>query len=270
VPSEKRARQRAGREARLAAQQKVVKRKKLLRNTITVIILMVVVGGSVYLITRHSSPPTTGDAALQAKANDLAVAAGCPESPSTRVNTQSYSAPPAMTINTSQNYLATVKTTAGTFTITLEPSLAPISVNNFVFLADKGFYKCVIFHRVIPDFMNQTGDPTGTGTGGPGYEFTEAGPAPATPQYPIGSVAMANSNNPASTDPSTNGSQFFIVTGQTGESLPPDYTLFGKVASGMAVVQKINALGNASPSANGVPPKVIHRILSVKVAPVTS
>ncbi len=114
--------------------------------------------------------------------------------------------------------------------------------------------------------MDQTGDPTGTGAGSPGYSFSEPGPPVASPQYPIGSVAMANSNNPATTDPTTNGSQFFIVTGTDGEALPPDYTLFGKVTSGMAVVQKINAEGNASAAANGVPPKVTQRILSVTIS----
>jgi cyclophilin family peptidyl-prolyl cis-trans isomerase len=272
VPSDKRARQREGRELRLAAQKKVAQRKKLLRNGISVVVVVAVVGVSIYLISlRHSSPPTTqSDATLQAAANKVAVAAGCPASPKTRVNTQTYAAAPAMTIDTATTYLATIKTTVGTFEITLEPSLAPISVNNFVFLANKGFYHCVVFHRVIPGFMDQTGDPTGTGSGGPGYAFTEAGPPVTSPQYPIGSVAMANSNNPQTTDPTTNGSQFFIVTGATGEALAPDYTLFGKVSSGLAVVKKINAQGNSSSSANGVPPKVVQRILSVTVTPSAS
>ena len=112
--------------------------------------------------------------------------------------------------------------------------------------------------------MDQTGDPTGTGSGGPGYQFTEAGPATATPQYPIGSVAMANSDNPASNNPSTNGSQFFVVTGPEGESLAPDYTVFGKVISGMDVLDKINADGSAATSSAGTPAK-LHRIVSVTV-----
>jgi cyclophilin family peptidyl-prolyl cis-trans isomerase len=78
---------------------------------------------------------------------------------------------------------------------------------------------------------------------------------------------MANSNNPQTTNPNTNGSQFFIVTGAAGESLPPDYTLFGRVTSGLSVVQKINAQGNPNASANGVPPRVTHRIISVTIAP---
>ena len=115
--------------------------------------------------------------------------------------------------------------------VTLDASTAPMTVNNFVFLANKGFYNCVIFHRVIPGFMDQTGDPTGTGTGGPGYTIPDEYPpkaANAADQYPLGSVAMANTGQPH-----TGGSQFFIVAGAQGESLPNSYSLFGQVTSGM-------------------------------------
>jgi cyclophilin family peptidyl-prolyl cis-trans isomerase len=132
-------------------------------------------------------------------------------------------------------------------------------VNNFVFLADKGYYHCVIFHRVIPGFMDQTGDPTGTGQGGPGYTITDENPpkaATAAQQYPLGSVAMANTGAP-----NTGGSQFFIVAGPQGESLPNSYALFGSVTSGMSVVDTINQQGSTA----GVPPNVTQRILSVTV-----
>jgi cyclophilin family peptidyl-prolyl cis-trans isomerase len=165
-----------------------------------------------------------------------------------------------MAIDTAKTYTATVKTDVGTFVITLDAKNTPITVNNFVFLAQNHFYDCVTFHRVIPTFMDQTGDPTGTGTGGPGYEFADELPKVASPQYPIGSVAMANAG------PNTNGSQFFIVTGPEGEDLPPSYTLFGQVTSGIGVADKINMDGNANPSASGVPPKVIHRILSIAIS----
>ncbi len=114
--------------------------------------------------------------------------------------------------------------------------------------------------------MAQTGsrNQTNGGSGsGPGYSYTGSIPpkAPAgTPQYPNGSVAMANSGSTSS-----NGSQFFIVDGSSGNSLPPNYTLFGHVTSGMSVVNKIVADGNANASANGVPPTVTHRILSIKI-----
>ena len=162
-----------------------------------------------------------------------------------------------MTIDTSKIYTAVVTTDLGPFTVRLDPKSAPQTVNNFVFLAKQGYYHCVIFHRVIPGFMDQTGDPTGTGTGGPGYTIPDELPATATPQYPIGSLAMANTGQPH-----TGGSQFFIVAGPEGESLPASYSLFGQVTTGMDVVEKINAQGTPA----GVPPAVTHRILSVKIA----
>jgi cyclophilin family peptidyl-prolyl cis-trans isomerase len=159
-----------------------------------------------------------------------------------------------MTIDTSKTYTATVITDVGPFTIQLDPETAPEAVNNFVFLADQHFFDCVVFHRVIPSFVDQTGDPTGTGTGGPGYQFGDELPATTSPQYPLGSVAMANSG------PNTNGSQFFIVAGQQAESLPPSYTLFGQVSSGMNVVERVNADGSSSGT-----PNTVHRMISVNV-----
>lgn len=286
MPSEKRARQRAAREAKLAIQARTEKRKKLVKNAIVAIVVAVVVIGSGYLIFHKSSKSTSAAtsttvstsatsiqskqyAKAQAAVNKIATEAGCPANPMARVNTLTWTAPPPMTINPAKTYTASVRTTAGSFVITLDAKTAPIATNNFIFLAKHNFYRCVIFHRVIPGFMDQTGDPTGTGTGGPGYEFSEPGPpASSNPktQYQIGAVAMANSNNPSTSDPTTNGSQFFIVAGPQGQSLPPDYTLFGQVTSGMSVVQEINANGNSNPQANGVPPDVIERIVSVTIS----
>ena len=164
-----------------------------------------------------------------------------------------------MTINTAKVYVAKVKTDVGTFTISLDAKNAPQTVNNFVFLAQHHFFDCVIFHRVIPTFMDQTGDPTGTGSGGPGYTIPDELPAKTSnpaDQYPLGSVAMANTG-----EPHTGGSQWFIVAGTQGESLSNSYSLFGHVTSGMSVVEKINAQGSAS----GVPPDVTHRMLKVTI-----
>jgi cyclophilin family peptidyl-prolyl cis-trans isomerase len=163
-----------------------------------------------------------------------------------------------MTIDVSKTYFAHVKTDVGTFTISLDPAEAPKTVNNFVFLAKHDFYNCVAFHRVIPKFMDQTGDPTETGAGGPGYKFDDELPttaAKSSDQYPLGSVAMANSG------PNTNGSQFFIVAGPEGEGLTPSYSLFGQVTSGMSVVEHINRDGTSK----GVPPKVVHLMLKVTI-----
>lgn len=126
---------------------------------------------------------------------------------------------------------ATIKTNKGDITIAFYNAQAPVTVANFCTLADKGFYDGLIFHRVIKDFMIQGGDPTGTGTGGPGYKFKDE--LPKAGEYKLGSIAMANSG------PNTNGSQFFIVTGNAGTSLPPLYSLFGEVVSGIDTATKI-------------------------------
>jgi peptidyl-prolyl cis-trans isomerase B (cyclophilin B) len=274
VPSDKRARQRAAREARLAAEAQQQKRRRQIRNGVIVVAAAGLVVGLVFALSGGNNKPVASqshvttttkaqhaaNATLQAQANAAAVKAGCPASTKTRVNSQKYAAAPATTIDTSKTYTATVKTTTGSFVITLDAKTAPTTVNNFVFLADKGYYHCVIFHRVIPNFMDQTGDPTGTGSGGPGYTIKDENPAKATSpaqQYPVGSVAMANTGAPNS-----GGSQFFIVVGAEGESLANTYALFGQVSSGMNVVDTINQQG----SAQGVPPDVTQRITSITIS----
>jgi cyclophilin family peptidyl-prolyl cis-trans isomerase len=202
---------------------------------------------------------SAADAKAQAAANATSVAAGCPKSPATPLTKTKYSSAPAMTIDPAKSYTATVKTDVGTFVVALDAKDAPQTVNNFVFLAQHGFYNCVIFLRVIPTFVDQTGDPTGTGSGGPGYTIPDEYPAKASnanDQYPLGSVAMANTGQPH-----TGGSQWFVVAGAEGESLPASYSLFGHVTSGMSVVKKINAQGSTS----GVPPDVTHRMLKVTI-----
>ncbi len=146
-------------------------------------------------------------------------------------NNGPYKHPPPMTIDVHHRYFADITTTDGAFTVELLPKVAPIAVNNFVFLARHHYYDHNIFHRIMAGFMIQTGDPTGTGFGGPGYVFKDE---PVTLKYVPGVVAMANHG------PNTNGSQFFIVTGPQASSLPPAYTIFGKVIRGMKVVEKIS------------------------------
>jgi cyclophilin family peptidyl-prolyl cis-trans isomerase len=142
---------------------------------------------------------------------------------------QKWDQPPAMEIDPIRRYKATLSTEAGDITIELLPHEALQTVNNFVFLARQGFYNGVVFHRVIEGFMIQTGDPTGTGRGGPGYNFDDER---VQRRYTRGIVAMANSG------PNTNGSQFFIVHGQDA-GLPPNYTIFGEVKSGEETLEKI-------------------------------
>lgn len=138
--------------------------------------------------------------------------------------------PPEMQLKEGADYQAVLTTSHGQVVINLLDDEAPIAVNNFVFLAEQGYYSNVPFHRVINGFMIQTGDPTGTGRGGPGYQFQDE---PISRDYAPGTVAMANAG------PNTNGSQFFIVHGDMRGQLPKNYTIFGEVTEGMDVVDAI-------------------------------
>ncbi len=149
-----------------------------------------------------------------------------------------YDAEPQMAIDPAKRYTATMATSKGSIVIELDAVAAPRTVNNFVFLAREGFYDGVAFHRIIPGFVVQGGDPEGSGSGGPGYRFPDELPKPG--RYQIGSLAMANAG------PDTNGSQFFIVSGPDGTALPPQYSLFGAVVSGGDVVAAIDAAGSRS------------------------
>jgi len=147
------------------------------------------------------------------------------------VTAKQYAAPPEMTIDVSKQYFATVKMAkGGEFVIQLYPDKAPITVNNFVFLAREGYYDGTTFHRVLPNFMAQGGDPTGTGGGGPGYEFQNEESDLTFDK--AGVVAMANAG------PDTNGSQFFVTFGPQ-EYLNGGYTIFGQVIDGMDVITNI-------------------------------
>jgi peptidyl-prolyl cis-trans isomerase B (cyclophilin B) len=138
--------------------------------------------------------------------------------------------PPPMQIDTSTRYRATITTDRGDIVMELDPVLAPQTVNNFVSLARSGFYDGVTFHRVVPRFVIQGGDPEGSGRGGPGYKFPDE---PVRGEYTLGAVAMANSG------PNTNGSQFFICIDDCRQKLQPLYNLFGYVVDGMDVAQSI-------------------------------
>jgi cyclophilin family peptidyl-prolyl cis-trans isomerase len=169
-----------------------------------------------------------------------------------------WNQPPEMGIDPAKQYTATIQTTEGTMTAQLLPGEAPKTVNNFVFLAREGFYNGVPFHRVMKGFMVQTGDPTGTGTGGPGYRFADE---PIRSDYEPGTLAMANAG------PNTNGSQFFIVHGDLrGGRLKKDYTIFGRVTRGMEVLDKIaNTPVRASRSGEQSQPVEPPRIESVSI-----
>jgi peptidylprolyl isomerase len=162
----------------------------------------------------------------------------CPAADGSSPKQQQFDGPPPMCIDTSKRLTATMVTSKGTLTIALDPIAAPVTVNNFVFLARYHYYEGIVFHRIIPGFVLQGGDPTGTGRGGPGYRFEDE--LPAAGRYELGSLAMANAG------PNTNGSQFFVISGPSGIRLPPQYALFGKVVSGLDVVATIDAIGTSS------------------------
>lgn len=178
--------------------------------------------------------------------------------PPPQITPKQWSSPPAMQIDPSKTYYATITTTMGSFKIQLFANESPNTVNNFVFLANQDFYNGVIFHRVIKTFMIQTGDPQGRGSGGPGYRFNDE--LPAKHPYEPGIVAMANAGR------NTNGSQFFICSGTDAANLNgmPLYTQFGKVVSGMDVVQKIAAVevgpGNGNEISRPVEPPWIKSV----------
>lgn len=160
----------------------------------------------------------------------LITGAGCntsSKSPSQQI-TLKHVPPMEMQIDTSKAYTATLHTTKGDIVIALDAKNTPITANNFIALSRKGFYNGTIFHRTLADFMIQGGDPTGTGTGDPGYRFDDE---PVVGEYTRGTVAMANAG------PNTNGSQFFIMHADVG--LQKNYVIFGKVLSGLDTVDAI-------------------------------
>jgi len=142
---------------------------------------------------------------------------------------KSYNSPIPMTIDVNKKYTALIKTAKGDLALELYPQDAPVTVNNFVSLARKGFYNGLTFHRIIPDFMAQGGDPSGNGTGGPGYKFQDEF---SSRTHQAGSLSMANSG------PNTNGSQFFICYAPQPH-LNGKHTVFGQLTQGMDVLKKL-------------------------------
>ena len=180
----------------------------------------------------------------------------CPPVEGAATQTQEFGDSFAQCIDPTKTYTAVVTTNMGTYSAVLDAAKAPGTVNNFVSLARNKYFDGTTCHRAIPGFMIQCGDPTATGSGGPGYKFADE--LPDSGEYKIGSLAMANSG------PNTNGSQFFVISGDQGVSLPPNYTLFGQVTEGLdTTVVALDAAGN--PSSNGVPPLKEIKIESITI-----
>jgi cyclophilin family peptidyl-prolyl cis-trans isomerase len=268
MPNDKRQRQKAGRQAQQQAMQAARRRQSRRRTVIvTVVILAVValiasVAGVFSSGSSSKNVASTGSSTTQAppstvKGASVAGDTPCPKADGSSPRTTTFAKPPPMCIDPNKKYTATMQTSqGGPITIDLAAKTAPKTANNFVVLARYHFYDGLTFHRIVPDFVIQGGDPQGNGQGGPGYKFEDE--LPQAGQYKVGSLAMANSG------PNTNGSQFFIITGQQGVQLPPQYSLFGQVTAGMDVVNKIAALGQ--PNAPNGEPKETVTMTSVTIA----
>jgi len=279
----KRERKKMNREMGRQAQEVAAKRQKTTKTTVrivgAIVIILALFFGIAFLTnddsTDNASPVTTsvdafasttvaaGDATTvpsdtAAPADFVYGTTECPPVDGASTQTQDFDDSFALCIDPTKTYTAVVTTNMGTYSAVLDATKAPGAVNNFVSLARNKYFDGTTCHRAIPGFMVQCGDPTATGSGGPGYKFADE--FPAAGEYKIGSLAMANSG------PNTNGSQFFVITGDQGVSLPPNYTLFGQVTDGLdSTVAALDAAGNDDPSSNGVPPLTEITIESITI-----
>jgi len=265
VGTSKRERQKKNREARreqVTRRQQQGKARKRGSQVGVVVLLVVALVGFVFVTGNNSNTDvsetdtestqetvdTTQDTvAAQASIPFEYGTSACPPIDGSAEQRREFTDSHQLCIDPTKTYVATFDTTQGSFSVRLLSDRAPGTVNNFVSLARWKYFDGTKCHRVIEDFVVQCGDPTATGTGGPGYSFADE--LPQAGEYKIGSLAMANSG------PNTNGSQFFVITGNSGASLPPSYSLFGEVVDGLdTAVKAMGALFNPDPAANGVPP----------------
>jgi len=256
--------------AKLAARRQAERRRKQRQRAWTLGISSVLVVGAAVLLwfvfkpaskpaaattpTPHHTPTVSPTPTVQASPGTNCGYTASPQQGSGKKGTQ---VPPKFTIDVNKTFAATVQTSMGTITLSLDPKAAPCTVNSFVYLARKHFYDGLTFHRVVKGFVIQGGDPTGTGSGGPGYTFNDELNNGLV--YNLGALAMANSG------PNTNGSQWFIVAGAQGGTLPNNYTIFGMVTKGQDVVTKIEAV----PTKGGTGPDKDMPVKPVTIVKVT-
>jgi peptidyl-prolyl cis-trans isomerase B (cyclophilin B) len=274
MPTEKRQRQDEGRLARLEEQrmaQRGSQRRRQLRNLGLLLVALLAVAFLISVLSDDKSADVSADATSTTAADETTTTTAaspvdlvlpgagasitgetpCPAADGSSERTTGFAQAPPTCIQDGTTYTATLDTTEGTIVIELDAAVAPVTVNNFVVLSRYHFYDNVPFHRIIPGFMDQAGDPVGPqpGTGGPGYTIPDELPTGDTP-YPAGTLAMANTS-----EPNTGGSQWFIVVGDGGQQLDPSYSVFGHVTAGQDVVDAINEFGDAA--TNGTPTKVV-------------
>jgi cyclophilin family peptidyl-prolyl cis-trans isomerase len=264
VGTEKRERQKAGRQTRRveaeSAARKARTRGAFLKWGIFALVVLAIVVAIPFLFGDDDDDATTStDSSTTLVPTTTLAPTPCPPATGVTEPVREFTAPFEMCIDTAKTYTAVLTTNKGVLRVTLDDEAAPIAVNNFVNLARSKYFDGTTCHRIIVDFVAQCGDPTGTGSGGPGFRFEDE--LPEAGAYQVGSLAMANSG------PNTNGSQFFIVTGEDGvNGLQPLYTLFGQVEPGQDdVIAALNAAGNPDPGANGVPPREDVTLESVTI-----
>ena len=267
--TDKRNRQKQNRLARRNEVAQKTQRQILRRRITRIALLLGAVVGVVLLFNLSGgdeSETSTSDSVVPTEST-VAPAAGpftygegdCAPTDGSGSQVQEFASAPKLCIDLMKTYTAVVSTSKGEFTIVLDAAKAPGTVNNFINLARSKYFDGTVCHRVIPSFVVQCGDPTATGTGGPGYSIADE--LPAAGEYKLGSLAMANSG------PNTNGSQFFIISGEQGVTLAPNYTLFGQVTKGLdSTISALDKAGNDDPAANGVPPKEEVRITKVTIS----
>ena len=266
MPDPKRERQRQNRQAGRAAQLEAAKQARRKQSTIRAVVGLVLIVGLAALgaavlgrddkkpkASSGSTTTTTAAAASSTTENPALAAVKCNDTkPADNPNRPTFTTAPPMSIDPAKKYTATIETSCGKITADLDAKGAPKTVNNFVFLAQKKFFDGLTWHRVVKGFVIQGGDPQGTGSGGPGYQFEDELPQDG---YKLGSLAMANSGA------NTNGSQFFIVTGPDGTQLPNKYSRFGMVTGGLEVAQKLESFADE----NQKPTRPLY-ILSITIA----
>ena len=272
--TDKRIRKKENRRQRLSELADQAQRQRVRSRIIKVLIGVAAVLGltAIIFVSGGDSSTTTDTSIVDTTAVETTVSAPvttlagraitgdtpCPAIDGSETRAASFEKAPPTCIDATHSYTAVVTTNKGVFTIVLDPIKAPLAVNSFVTLARYHFFDGTTCHRAILDFVVQCGDPTATGSGGPGYDFADE--LPSAGEYKIGSIAMANSG------PDTNGSQFFVITGADGTTLPPNYTLFGQVTDGLdSTVPALTNASNTDPAANGTPPAELLEIISVTI-----
>lgn len=282
MPTQKRQRKKDGHQVRQAAAAAAARRRRQAQRTrvisgaflavVLVAGVAVVVGGGGKDKTPVAStdvsstvaPSTTRAAAARTPVSLPPVAAGaaikgdipCPAADGSSPRTTSFEKAPPPCVAVAKTYVAEMQTSKGLMVVNLDVKAATKTVNNFVVLARYHYFDGIAFHRIVPGFVLQGGDPLQTGTGGPGYKFEDE--LPKAGQYKVGSLAMANSG------PNTNGSQFFVISGDAGVSLQPNYSLFGQVTQGLEVVKAIEDVGIPG-SQDGKPSEVVTiRTITIK------